>query len=176
MTGGPIGDNRIQSDKEGMVTFTARSNSKQKGKTNPPRPIELSGAEFVRRWSLHVLPKGFTRSRCYGGFHGSRRKAYLAACRKLLPVTEVEAPGKSDPREELTKPAPKCPRCQIEMNCIAERARPSWRELLECASDGPNSPKVAFAETNTDSTLDQKSSRDLHREKLHREVLPLPEV
>ncbi len=176
MTGGPIGDNRIESDELGMVTFTARRNSKQKGKKNPPRRISISGAEFVRRWSLHVLPKSFTRSRCYGGYHGSRRKAYLEACRKLLPVASVQDSVKSDPRDDLPKPAPKCPLCQIEMKCIAERPRPSWRELLQCTSDGTDSPKVALAGTITGSTIDQNSSRSHHRESHHRENLPLPEV
>lgn len=162
MTGGPIGDNRIESDEAGMVTFTARSKSKQQRKNSsnanrsskssknnrvsakskvtsePPRRIKIPGDEFVRRWSLHVLPKGFTRSRCYGGFHGSRRKAYLQACRKLLSATAVddvtvEDSVKSDPSDDSPTAQPKCPRCQIEMDCIADLTRPSWKNLL-----GPN--------------------------------------
>ncbi|MEQ1905725.1 MAG: transposase, partial [Pirellulaceae bacterium] len=115
-----------------------RVSAKSKVTSEPPRRIKISGDEFVRRWSLHVLPKGFTRSRCYGGFHGSRRKAYLQACRKLLPAaavdaTTVEDSAKSNPPDDSPTAQPKCPRCQIEMDCIADLTRPSWKNLL-----GPN--------------------------------------
>ena len=128
MTGGPISDPRIESDEQGSVTFLARSNSKKPGQKLKPRPIKVSGAEFVRRWSLHVLPKGFTRSRAYGGFHGSRRQAYLETCRQLLPAH----PPKADTRDEPPTSAsgPKCPQCQLEMECIENIRRPSWRVVL----------------------------------------------
>ena len=131
----PDCDWRIESDDQGMVTFTARSTSKQKIKNKQPRRIKVSGAEFVRRWSLHVLPKGFTRSRSYGGYHGSRRQAYLETCRQLLPVEpDAGSPERLAPRPATSK-SPTCPRCQIEMQCIANIARPSWRVLL---GDGHN--------------------------------------
>lgn len=128
LTGGPISDQRTRGDVNGMVSFTARSKSKGKGRTL--RSLEIPGAEFVRRWSLHVLPQGFTRSRGYGGFHGSRRNLYLQTCRELLalqgPTTESSIPQEIATQSE----APKCPRCQVEMSCIAELARPSWRVVL----------------------------------------------
>jgi hypothetical protein len=118
-----------------MVTFTARSKSKQKSKNQQPRRIKVSGAEFVRRWSLHVLPKGFTRSRSYGGYHGSRRKVYLETCRQLLPVQPVAGPPEGLAPRPATSKSPTCPRCQIEMECIANFPRPSWRVLFD---DGHN--------------------------------------
>ena len=135
MTGGPISDQRIESDDQGMVTFTARSTSKQKSKNKQPRRIKVPGAEFVRRWSLHVLPKSFTRSRSYGGFHGSRRNNYLETCRQLLPVEPDAGPPEGLAPRPATSKSPTCPRCQIEMQCIANIARPSWRVLL---GDGYN--------------------------------------
>jgi hypothetical protein len=83
LTGGPISDRRIVSDVNGQVTFLARSKDKQAG--NPQVEIEIPGTEFLRRWSLHILPKGFTKSRRCGGYHGSKREDYLAQCRSLLP-------------------------------------------------------------------------------------------
>jgi hypothetical protein len=50
---------------------------------------------------MHSLPKGYTRSRHFGGYHGRKRAAYLASCRALLAkslpagansVTEPSAP------------------------------------------------------------------------------------
>jgi hypothetical protein len=133
MTGGPISDSRIVSDEQGMVTFLARSKQKGAGQEQ----VELPGAEFVRRWSLHILPKSFTRSRCYGGYHGRHRKSYLATCRQLLSQSETPpappSPADNSVESGTEKPqrnAPLCPHCQIEMNCIANEPRPSWAQLL----------------------------------------------
>ena len=135
VTGGPISDQRIESDENGIVTFLARSKSKGNSKNKQPRRINVPGAEFVRRWSLHILPKGFVRCRAYGGYHGSRRKAYLEICRQLLPpsqpTTDEPATDSIPPAEIAQLPAsPLCPRCQIEMECIAFAPRPSWREIF----------------------------------------------
>jgi len=158
MTGGPISDRRIESDEQGKVTFVARS--KSKGKNKKPRRITVAGAEFVRRWSLHVLPKGFTRSRCYGGYHGSRRSKYLATCRQLLPVqpSAAEPITEADPPEEIAPlpAAPKCPQCQTEMACLARSARPSWRVVFgpDHQRAGPClAPSVATPRTGMHSHL-----------------------
>jgi hypothetical protein len=66
MTGGPISDRRIISDAASKVTFWARSKEKATG--NQSQPFSLQGREFVRRWAMHILPKGYTRSRSYGGY------------------------------------------------------------------------------------------------------------
>ena len=131
MTGGPISDRRIIRDENDHVTFWARSKDKAEG--NLPREFELSGKEFVRRWSMHILPKGYTRSRCFGGYHGSKRRDYLNRCRELLPIASPEPIKPLERTEEInTEPAvPKCPRCDIEMVCIQDQQRPSWREVFE---------------------------------------------
>ena len=114
------------------VTFLARNNSKNK--SNQPRRIKVPGTEFVRRWALHVLPKSFARTRCYGGYHGTRQKKYLETCRQLLPgqpADDEPIAGPHRPDELARLPAaPKCPQCQIQMQCIAHSTRPSWRVVL----------------------------------------------
>ena len=84
MSGGPIADSRLIDHKDGKVTFRARS----KDKRNKSEPFTLRGTEFVRRWSMHVLPRGYTRSRSYGAFPGTKRAIYQQACRKLLKIRE----------------------------------------------------------------------------------------
>jgi hypothetical protein len=37
----------------------------------------LSQVEFVRRWSLHVLLSGYTRTRRFGGWAVTKREQYL---------------------------------------------------------------------------------------------------
>jgi hypothetical protein len=56
--------------------------------------LTLHPHEFIRRWLLHVLPKGFTRVRHYGFLSGAARKTRLRI-RALL--------------GELGEPAPKLP-------------------------------------------------------------------
>ena len=126
LTGGPISDRRIIRDENGRVTFWARSKNKAAG--NPSRPFELPGKEFVRRWCMHILPKGYTRSRCFGGYHGSKRQEYLHRCRELLTIASPPPP----PAPERIEPTvPNCPRCDIPMCCIQEQQRPSWKDIFE---------------------------------------------
>lgn len=131
LTGGPISDRRIVSDEEGRVTFWARSKDKARG--NPSRRFPLSGPEFVRRWSMHILPKGYTRSRHFGGYHGVQRAAYLGGCRELLRqslpaetdlLTDPPAPPGPDPSQRL------CPRCEVPLRRLAGQRRPSWKQIF----------------------------------------------
>ena len=48
--------------------------------------MTLATDEFIRRFLLHVLPRGFHRIRHYGLLAGSARKASLALARELLNV------------------------------------------------------------------------------------------
>ena len=90
LTGGPISDRRIVSHENGFVTFLARV-GKTTGGDDEVEPIRLRGAEFVRRWCLHILPKGSTKTRRFGGYWNGRREAYIAECRELLAAAGVES-------------------------------------------------------------------------------------
>ncbi len=52
--------------------------------------MSLSFDEFIRRFLLHVLPKGFHRIRHYGLIANAGRKDNLARARELLDVPETE--------------------------------------------------------------------------------------
>jgi hypothetical protein len=129
MTGGPISDRRLISDEDGEVTFWARRKDKAGG--NRPAPFSLTGSEFVRRWTMHILPKGFTRSRSYGGYHGTKRAAYLDACRQLLGITDDEPLSTDDQPVDAQPTEPMCPRCEVVMQCIRQQSRPSWKQVFE---------------------------------------------
>jgi hypothetical protein len=137
LSGGPISNRRLISYDDGVVTFWARSKNKRKG--NRSQPFPLSGSEFVRRWSLHILPQGFTKSRRYGGFSPVHCKSYLASCRSLLKVqTEDDDPHEdSAPEAHATAPQRPCPLCNGPMPCILTRRRASWRVLLSDPSTCP---------------------------------------
>jgi ribosomal protein L34E len=119
-----------------MVTFLARSTDKTK--PNHQVPVKLSGVEFTRRWSLHILPKSFTRTRCYGGYSGRYRKNFIALCQQLRPQpTPAELPATAsipEPETEANVKAeaktPCCPNCQQPMQLVRDTRRPSWRDLF----------------------------------------------
>lgn len=62
------------------VTFMAK-NYKKGGQK---QLITLSTAEFVRRFALHILPKGFTRIRHYGILSSSWKKTKLPQLKRML--------------------------------------------------------------------------------------------
>jgi hypothetical protein len=142
LTGGPISDARIVGQSQDQVTFLARSKSKSAG--HPQVPHDISGTEFVRRWSLHILPKGFTRCRRYGGYHGSRCAGYLETCRELLSRNQAEPQTPQEPQEETDADrSPRCPRCQQPMELAERLPRPSWRDVFQGSAEHP--PLVNFS-------------------------------
>jgi hypothetical protein len=129
LTGGPMADRRLRAHAGGQVQFWARSKDKQAG--NPPEPYELSGIEFTRRWSLHILPRGFVKSRGFGGFSGRQGTTYLRRCRDLLRIPPATAPETVPPAPtEAPSPPLTCPHCQTPLACVNYVPRPSWREVL----------------------------------------------
>jgi len=55
------------------------------------RELTLAGVEFVRRFCLHVLPRGLVRIRQYGLLANRDRSARLARCRALLGMSAAGA-------------------------------------------------------------------------------------
>ena len=115
----------------------ARGKNKQAG--NKPRPIVLSGVEFTRRWALHILPRGFTKVRAYGGFSSRHRESYLECCRGLLKIAAQADPVEQDADEASPREAalPACPHCGSEMPCVISRERPSWRDIFHDPAASP---------------------------------------
>jgi hypothetical protein len=85
--------------------------------------MTIATDEFIRRFLLHVLPRGFHRIRHYGLLAGSARKASLARARELL---NVAAPSDGDTTEEPDDFRPTCPCCGGRMIIIETFER--WRQ------------------------------------------------
>jgi len=68
---------------DGFVTFQARAGDRI-GSRKETIHVRILGAEFVRRWCLHFFPKGYTKTRRFGGYSNHHRKCYIAECRQLL--------------------------------------------------------------------------------------------
>jgi len=136
MTGGPISSGRLIEVKDDRVHFWARS----KDKSGRTVRVSYSGVEFMQHWCLHILPKGFTKVRCYGGWSNTRGGNYLSLCASLSPATPEpvdESTGASEPAEEAaSEEGPRCPQCESPMELESQQRRPSWRDLFY----GPDHP------------------------------------
>ena len=75
-----ISDRRIEKVENGMVHFTIKD-YKRNGVF---RKIKLEINEFIRRFLLHLLPKGFFKVRYYGIFANVHRKANIEKANKFL--------------------------------------------------------------------------------------------
>lgn len=84
------------------------------------RAMTLGADEFIRRFLLHVLPRGFHRIRHYGLLAGSARKASLALARELL---DVRPDAGDAPIDDPVDPTPSCPCCGGKMIVIEVFAR-----------------------------------------------------
>ena len=124
-----ISNHRLVSFNDDQVSFRWKdyaAGSKQKVMT-------VSTGEFLRRFLIHVLPKGLVRIRHFGLFANRKRSASLLRCRFLL---NAAAPSQ--------QPAPtaqiKCPLCSGDM-LVVERI--TSRQLLSAPTDiSPSRPRL----------------------------------
>lgn len=77
-----ISNNRLLAFENGKVTF--RWKDYRRG--SQQRVMTLPADEFIRRFLLHVLPRGFQRIRQFGLLANRSRAVKLALCRNLLGV------------------------------------------------------------------------------------------
>ena len=96
------------------------------------KTMTLHPHEFIRRFLMHVLPKGFHRIRHYGLFANTNRAGNIARARELLgappPIVEPEKETVA-PNEPRVLPCP-CPHCggrMIVIETFARGCEPRWR-------------------------------------------------
>jgi hypothetical protein len=95
---------------------------------NRDKTMHLEGREFVRRYLLHVLPKGFTRVRHYGFLAGSCRTRCLAQIRETLPKEQESA---KEPRAGtgIDMQEHRCARCKIGLLRLIGEVAPRWHRI-----------------------------------------------
>jgi hypothetical protein len=96
-----ISNHRLISMEDEKVTFRWKDYA-HGGKK---RKMTLTAEEFIRRFLLHVLPKGLVRIRHYGWMANRRRGECAALCRALLGVEPRE------PTPNTDTPVRRCPSC-----------------------------------------------------------------
>ena len=101
-----LSNHRLVSTTDDAVTFRTRGE----------QTVSLRPHEFLRRFLLHVLPRGFVKLRHYGLLAPGNVNTKLVAALGLL-MTAVAA---------ITKPSPSL---EARLNPLAEKSA-GWRELL----------------------------------------------
>jgi hypothetical protein len=118
-----ISNRRLVALDEAGVTF--RYKDYRRDAAERRRTMTLAPDEFIRRFLLHVLPKGFHRIRHYGLLAGAGRKANIARARELLgepapPAVEEAAPA---PEPDWRPPCPCCGGRMIVIESFGGAAR-----------------------------------------------------
>jgi hypothetical protein len=94
-----ISNHRIVNFADGKVTFRWKDYA-AKGKQ---RLMTLTAEEFLRRFLIHTLPRGFVRIRFFGFLANRRRSLLLPVCRRLLKETprSLDHRSAAAPRDDL---------------------------------------------------------------------------
>ena len=122
-----ISNRRLVSWANDVVTFTG----KDYANGGRIRTHRLAGMEFVRRFLLHVLPRGFVKIRHFGLLANRQREQKLAAVRWILGVRPTPVAEPAGPQRER-----RCPLCGCGLLIVVEELpRPSWpRSAPRCDS------------------------------------------
>lgn len=99
-----ISNSRIMDHSDGKVTFFYKDYRHGCVK----KQITLDDAEFVHRFSLHILPSGFVRIRHYGILSSTSKKIAILLIRKQHPESTG---GYTEPRKLKTFNPEICPCC-----------------------------------------------------------------
>ncbi|MBB4860725.1 hypothetical protein HNO88_004070 [Novosphingobium chloroacetimidivorans] len=115
-----ISNSRLLRIDDAEVTF--RYKDYRRNGADRQQAMTLTADEFIRRFLLHVLLKGFHRIRHRGLLASSARKTILARARKLLGIASPPA----DTFKDLPDVRPPCPCCGGHMVIIENFER--WQQ------------------------------------------------
>jgi len=110
-----ISNQRLVSLQDGKVTFRWKDYSQ----ANQYKAMTLGVTEFIRRFLLHVLPRGFVKIRHFGFLANRCRREKIALCRELLaarPKPQPQDPrsrGATATKQGESESAHHCPVCRV---------------------------------------------------------------
>jgi Putative transposase/Transposase zinc-binding domain len=111
-----ISNHRLVALNDGRVTFRWRDSAHG----NKKRLMALPVDEFLRRFLLHVLPRGFVRIRNFGFLANRRRATLLPVCFRLLRRSTENAPLIAPPSAAQPRSCWRCPVCGGAMHMIEQ--------------------------------------------------------
>ena len=125
-----ISNHRIQNIEAGKVTFSYKDYRHGSVKKQMP----LDALEFIRRFSLHILPKGFVRIRHYGICSSSSKIKSAIVIKAQLPPSVAQlfvAITRATPVAYNPKQCPCCKKETMETLMRFNRRGPpeNWREM-----------------------------------------------
>ena len=109
-----ISTHRLVALADGNVTFRWRDSAHG----NRKRLMTLPVAEFLRRFLLHLLPRGFMRIRNFGFLANRQRAKLLPLCFRLLQQSDQPAAGTNSPAALPTHSQWNCPLCGGTMQVV----------------------------------------------------------
>ena len=121
-----ISNRRLVALHDGQVSFRYKDYAAHR----QSKILTLQTPEFIRRFLLHTLPRGFVRLRYYGFLANRQRNEQLEHCRRLLGVEQEPTPVATEKALLAEEPlAPqelcrKCPACQRGKLIIIEVVPP----------------------------------------------------
>jgi hypothetical protein len=117
-----ISNHRLVSWADGQVTFRWRDSAHH----NEQKLMTLSLDEFLRRFLLHLLPKGFVRIRHFGFLANRRRSTLLPLCFAALDTVPEQIDP--EPSAQESDPLWRCPKCGGPM-AVLERLTAAQLQL-----------------------------------------------
>jgi hypothetical protein len=129
-----LSNHRLVKLEDGKVTFRYRDYADARKE----KLLTLSAEEFLRRFVMHVLPKGFMKVRHYGLLASRQRETRLREARRLLLAVTVQTALVAASATDAAPPAT-CPRCGGTrlVRCPLER--------MACVSAPPTLDPAGFA-------------------------------
>jgi hypothetical protein len=109
-----ISNSRLVALAHGHVTFRWRDSAHG----NQKRLMTLPVDEFLRRFLLHLLPRGFVRIRNFGFLANRRRAELLPLCARLLDTPMPATTQRSVATETKDLAVWKCPHCGGTMKLV----------------------------------------------------------
>ncbi len=102
-----ISNSRLKDVTETHTTFQYRDYADK----NKQKLLTLKNEEFIRRFLIHTLKRGFVRIRHYGLYAVPNRKTKLVEARKSLASVKQHATPEKANQDKEEMFAPRCPRC-----------------------------------------------------------------
>ncbi len=109
-----IANSRLVAFADGQVSFRWRDSAHG----NRKRVMSLPADEFLRRFLLHLVPRGFVRIRNFGFLSNRQRAKLLPLCLSLLgtPTDQTSSEGGEEPKPSVK--LPRCPLCNGTMRIV----------------------------------------------------------
>ena len=131
-----ISNHRITDISDGKVTFRYKDYRQQ----GAHKTMTLDGLEFIRRFAMHILPKGFVRIRHYGILSSTVKGHSRATIKAQLPEAPVVLSTRPRPVAYNPRQRPCCKKDTMNTVLWFNRRGPpeEWKEIaekmLECVS------------------------------------------